>query len=103
LRLALLPLSDRIQTAFIYGSVAKGSDTAKSDIDLLIVGEEISYTDIYDALSTCESHIGRPVNPSIYSMRELRRKLADANDFVSRVLEQPKIYLIGSGDDLPIS
>jgi predicted nucleotidyltransferase len=103
LRLALLPFSDRIQAAFIYGSIAKGSDTASSDIDVLIVGEDLAYADVYGALSANEARLGRPVNPSIYSMKELRRKLADDNAFVSRVLEQPKIFLIGSDDDLPSS
>ena len=103
LRLALLPLSDKIQAAFIYGSIAKGSDTAKSDIDVLIIGTELAYADVYEALSAHESDIGRPVNPSIYSTQELQRKLAEDNAFVSRVLEQPKIFLIGSDDDLPKS
>jgi predicted nucleotidyltransferase len=103
LRLALLPLSDKIQAAFIYGSIAKGKDTAKSDIDVLIIGNELAYADVYDALSVHESTLGRPVNPSIYSMQELRRKLTEDNAFVSRVLEQPKIFLLGSDDDLPKS
>lgn len=101
LRLALLPLADRIQVAFIYGSIAKGSDTVRSDIDVLIIGKELAYADVYGALNTSEAQLGRPVNPSIYSMQELQRKLADDNAFVSRVLEQPKIFLIGSADDLP--
>lgn len=101
LRLALLPLSDRIQAAFIYGSIAKGSDTARSDIDVLIIGKDLAYADVYGILSEHEAQLGRPVNPSIYSMEELKRKLADDNTFVSRVLEQPKIFLIGSLDDLP--
>lgn len=103
LRLALLPLSDKIQTAFIYGSIAKGGDTAKSDIDVLIVGTGLAHADVYDALSAHEINLGRPVNPSIYSTQELQRKLAEGNAFVSRVLEQPKIFLIGSDDDLPKS
>ena len=103
LRLALLPLSDKIQAAFIYGSIAKGSDTAKSDIDVLIIGTELAYADVYEALSAHESDIGRPVNPSIYSTQELQRKLAEDNAFVSRVLEQPKIFLIGSDNDFPKS
>lgn len=101
LRLALLPLADRILVAFIYGSIAKGSDTVQSDIDVLIIGKELAYADVYDALNTSEAQLGRPVNPSIYSMQELQRKLADDNAFVSRVLEQPKIFLVGSADDLP--
>jgi len=103
LRLALLPLSDNIQAAFIYGSIAKGSDTAKSDIDVLIIGTELAYADVYAALSAHESNLGRPVNPSIYSMQELQRKLAEDNAFVLRVMEQPKIFLIGSDNDLPKS
>jgi predicted nucleotidyltransferase len=101
LRAALLPLSDKIQTAFIYGSIAKGSDTAKSDIDLFIIGDDLAYADLYNLLSASEARLGRPVNPSIYSMQELRRKLAEDNAFVLRVLEQPKIFLTGSTDDLP--
>jgi predicted nucleotidyltransferase len=101
LRLALSPLSDRIQTAFIYGSIAKGSDTAHSDVDVLIIGKNLAYADVYGALGPVEAILGRPVNPSIYSMDELRRKLTDDNAFVSRVLEQPKIFLLGSDDDLP--
>jgi len=103
LRLALLPLSDKIQTAFIYGSIAKGSDTAKSDIDVLIIGKELAYADVYEALSGHESDLGRQVNPSIYSTQELQRKLAEDNAFVLRVMEQPKIFLIGSDNDLPKS
>ena len=103
LRVALMPLSDKIQTAFIYGSIAKGSDTAQSDIDLFIVGKDLAYGDMYELLAAAEAQLGRPVNPSIYSMDELKRKFNDDNTFVSRVLEQPKIFLIGSNDDLPAS
>ncbi len=103
LRLALLSFSDKIQAAFIYGSIAKGSDTAHSDIDVLIIGNDLTYTDVYSALTASESQLGRPVHPSIYSMDELQRKLADDNAFVLRVLEQPKIFLIGSENDLPKS
>lgn len=100
LRLALLPLSDRIQVAFVYGSIAKGGDTARSDIDVLIIGKDLAYADVYGVLSEHEAQLGRPVNPSIYSVDELQRKLADDNTFVSRVLEQPKIFLMGAIDDL---
>lgn len=103
LRAALLPLSDKIQVAFIYGSIAKGSDTSKSDIDILIISNELALADLFNVFAPCEAKLGRPVNPSIYSRQELERKLADENAFVSRVLEQPKIFLIGSADDLPKS
>lgn len=103
LRAALLPMAKQIQIAFIYGSVAKGGDTARSDIDLLLVGSDLSYPDVYSALARCEALLGRPVNPAIYSMSELKRKLLDDNAFISKVLAQPKIFLLGSSDDLPTS
>jgi predicted nucleotidyltransferase len=101
LRTALLPLSDKIRTAFIYGSIAKGSDTTKSDIDIFIVSDKVAYADLYNLLSTSEAKLGRPVNPSIYSTQEVQRKLMEKNAFVLRVLEQPKIFLLGSADVLP--
>ncbi len=103
LRAALLPLSDKIHAAFVYGSVAKGNDTVKSDIDVFIIGDNLAYADLYNLLSTSEAKLGRPVNPSIYSMKELERKLMEKNTFVLRVLEQPKIFLLGSTDALPKS
>jgi len=103
LRAALLPLSDKIRTAFIYGSIAKGSDTAKSDIDIFVVSDNVAYADLYTLLSDSEAKLGRPVNPSIYSMQELERKLMEKNAFVLRLLEQPKIFLLGSADVLPES
>jgi hypothetical protein len=100
LRVALLPFSDKIQAAFIYGSIAKGKDTAKSDVDVFIIGNELDYADVLTAFSVNKFNFGRPVNPSIYSPQEFQHKLAEGNTFVSRVLEQPKIYLIGSDDNL---
>lgn len=100
LRAALLPLSDKIRVAFIYGSIAKGSDTANSDIDVFIVSDDLALADLFNVLSPCEAKLSRPVNPSIYSRLELQRKLTEENAFVSRVLQQPKIFLIGSADDL---
>jgi predicted nucleotidyltransferase len=99
LRVALLPISGKIQAAFIYGSIAKGSDTAKSDIDVFIVSDDLAFADLFNVLSPCEAKLGRPVNPSIYSKQELQRKRAEESAFVSRVLAQPKIFLIGSADD----
>ena len=98
---ALAPLAKRIQAAFIYGSVAKGTDTAKSDIDLMIVSDDISYPDVIQVLTKAESEVRRAINPSVYSPSSWRRKLADDRGFVRRVMEQPRIFLIGSDDDLP--
>ena len=100
LRQALLPFADRIKAAFIYGSVAKGTDTATSDIDLFVISDTLSYQDIFEAVQEAENNLARKVNPTIYSARELARKRAQKNSFVVRVLQRPKIFLIGSDGDL---
>ncbi len=96
---ALLPMANKIQLAFIYGSVAKGSDTAESDIDLMLIAEGVSYTALMTLLGEVEAQLGRAVNPTLYSPAELKRKRQEDNAFVQRVLQQPKIILMGSMDD----
>jgi predicted nucleotidyltransferase len=100
LRRLLEPLADRIQAAFVYGSVAKGSDTAASDIDLMIVSSDLTYADLFAALSDAEDTLGRSVKPTVYKPAELQSKLKRDNAFLKRVFEQPVIFLIGSRDDL---
>jgi predicted nucleotidyltransferase len=94
-------LHDQILAAFIYGSIAKGSDTARSDIDVMVIGENLSYGNVFSCLAQTESQIGRAIHPTVYSRDEFKRKLSDGNDFLLRLLEQPKIFLIGADDDLP--
>lgn len=101
LRTALAPLSDRIELAFVYGSVAKGSDTALSDIDLMVVGDDIDYSGLFALATQAEQRLGRKVNPTIYTPAELRQKLTAKNAFATRVLAQPKLFVIGSEHDLP--
>ena len=98
LRAALAPLADKLDVAFIYGSVAKGSDTANSDIDVMLVGDGITYPDVMDALAGCEKQLGRAVNPTIYGRKELQRKRSAGNAFLDRVLKQPRIVLMGTDD-----
>jgi predicted nucleotidyltransferase len=101
LRRALEPVAGKIVVAFIYGSVAKGNDTAASDIDLLIVSEELGYPELIGTLANAEASLGRPVSPTLYSPVEISRKLAEDNSFLKRVTGQEKIFLIGSEDDIP--
>jgi len=103
LRAALAPLAKRLSAAFIYGSVAKGTDTARSDIDVMIVSDDLTFPDVIKALTKAEGEIGRAINPSVHGRDEWRRKLSEAGGFLQRVMEQPRIYLIGSDDDLPKS
>ena len=97
---ALSPLAGQILAAFVYGSVAKGSDTATSDIDLLLVSDGLAYPDVMAALHPLIERMGRDIKPTLYTRDELRSRIASGNSFVSRVLKQPRIWLIGSDDDL---
>jgi predicted nucleotidyltransferase len=96
LRTALAPLAPQIEAAFVYGSVAKQQDTASSDIDLMIVSPSLGYADVYSALESAAATLGRTVNPTLYEPSELSKRIAQDNAFVKRVLQQPKIWLIGT-------
>ena len=100
LRAALAPMADKIRAAFIYGSVAKRSDAAASDIDLLIVSDKLAYPEAMAAIDPLTHTLGRTVNPTLYTRAEFAKRRAAGNSFIKRVLAQPKIWLIGSVDDL---
>lgn len=100
LREALAPLAGRIVAAFVYGSVAKRSDTASSDIDLMVISDRLTYADVYAVLEQVSIKLGRSVNPTVYSRQQLVRRIKQGAAFATRVLEQPKIWLIGSEDVL---
>ena len=99
LREALRPLAPRITAAFVYGSVARREDTARSDIDLMIVSDTLDFESVIGALYPLEARLGRPINPSIFKAREFARKRKEGG-FVSRVIEQPRLWIIGSDHDL---
>ncbi len=100
LREGLAPLASDIVASFVYGSVAKRRDTAKSDIDLMVVSDRLTYADVFEALEATGATLGRTINPTVYSRKELARRVKQGNAFVKRVLEQPKIWVIGSEHDL---
>lgn len=100
LREALAPLADRIRAAFLYGSIAKGQDTARSDIDLMVIADDLAYADIMLTLHPVAERLGRQINPTVYDGAELRSRLEAGNSFVTRVLQQPRQWLIGGEDDL---
>jgi hypothetical protein len=101
LRGALAPIEKRIRAAFIYGSLAKGTDTASSDVDLMILSDGLSFSDAIKALTTAEQQIGRSISPTIFGVDEWQAKLGEEGGFPQRVLAQPKLFLIGTEDDLP--
>ena len=96
LRVALQPLAARIETAFVYGSVAKQQDTAGSDIDLMVVSDTLSYADLFAALEGAAEKLGRAVNPTVYSRKELDKRVRSDNAFIKRVWSQPRLQVIGA-------
>lgn len=99
---ALAHLSSQVTAAFVYGSVAKNTDTASSDIDLMLISDDIGYGELFSALEEASAMLGRPVNPTILTQKEFRKRLASQESFLTRVLEQPKIWIIGESNDLGI-
>jgi predicted nucleotidyltransferase len=100
LREALAPLKAQVAAAFVFGSVARQEDTVGSDIDVMIISDTLGYADVFAALETASVTLGRPVNPTMYSQAQLEKRSRQDNAFVTRVLEQPKIWLVGSEEDL---
>lgn len=95
LRDALLPLQPQLRSAWVYGSVAKQTDTSRSDIDVMLVGDELLLSQVLLALEPAEAQLGRKVNPSCYSLQEFARRRGEPDSFVNRVLSQPTLLLIG--------
>jgi predicted nucleotidyltransferase len=99
LRAALQPLKSGIENAFVYGSVAKQQDTADSDIDLMVISDTLSYAELFGALEDAAAQLGRTVNPTVYSRRELDKRLRSDNAFIKRVWSQPRLPVIGDLHD----
>jgi predicted nucleotidyltransferase len=102
IRDSLRTLAADIRAAFVYGSIAKEQDTATSDIDVMLISDTLTYADVYSVLEAASGRVGRSINPTILSSKELAKRVADDSAFVSRVLSQPKIWLIGGEDDLRV-
>ncbi len=100
LREALAPLAKRITAAFVFGSVAKRSDTATSDIDVLVISDSVDYADVFAALQSAEARLARTINPTVYSPANWRKKRKSGNAFVVKVAAQPKLFLIGTEKEL---
>lgn len=100
LRRALAPLADALPLALLYGSVAKGQDTAHSDFDLLLVSDTLTLEQVYAALTPAEQALGRAVSPTLYTLAEFRKRLAARNPFLTKLLAGATIALIGDKDAL---
>jgi predicted nucleotidyltransferase len=100
LRRALAPKAKKIHAAFVYGSMAQRTDIARSDIDLMVVSDTLSYPDLFRALQSVERVLARPVNPNVMTLAEWRAKRAQRGSFAARVAREPRLFVIGSDDAL---
>lgn len=101
LRQALAPASSEIEVALVYGSVAKRSATAASEVDLLLVSESLTLEQVCAHLAPAEAQLGRTINPTLYTAAEFRRRRRDGNTFLERILTGETLVLhgrLGDGD-----
>jgi|SRR5688572_6779024 predicted nucleotidyltransferase len=98
LRQALEPLAPKLEAAFIYGSVAKGTDTAKSDVDIMLVGKNLLLSKVLELLVPLEAQLGRKINPALLTAAEFKRRRGEPDSFVNRILAQATLPLVG---DIP--
>lgn len=101
LRAALAPLASRIRVAFVHGPVAAGKDSAASDVDVMVLSDYLGYGEVIAALAPAERSLARGVNPSIYGRVEFLRRVSEEGGFLGRVMDGPRILLIGSDVDIP--
>lgn len=94
LKSAITPILHQLDRAFIYGSVAKGEDHSASDVDVMLVGSDLSYSEVMGLFETVEDQLQRPVNPTLYTSEEFEERLAQGQNFLKKVMEQPQIDLI---------
>ena len=99
LRDALEPLEGKIKAAFVYGSIARGDERAGSDVDVMVVGQA-RLADVVHALGPARDALRREINPNVYRTSEFNAKLEQGEPFLTRVMEDRKIYLVGGEDDL---
>lgn len=92
---ALDPIADRIELALLYGSLVKGTDTATSDIDLLVVADDLTLEALYTALAPVEASLDREISPVLYTPQEFATRRAAGNPFLTRVLEGEHLILVG--------
>jgi predicted nucleotidyltransferase len=99
LRDALATLGDKIEFAFIFGSVAQGKERTTSDIDLLVVGN-VSFVDVVEACHKAQKRLSRDINPVVMTKAALWSKYRSGDRFVLRLSKEPKIFLVGDGSEL---
>ena len=90
---------ERIQVAFVFGSITDGKETADSDVDLFVIGQ-LGLRGISELLSGISEKIGREINPHVMSVNAFRKRIETGEHFISRVMESPKLFIVGTENDL---
>lgn len=96
---ALAPSAPAISVAFVFGSMARATETARSDVDVMLIAS-LGFGDAVKLLYPAQAVLGREINPAVFSVDEWRARLRAKDPFVREVLAQPKIFLIGTDDEL---
>lgn len=99
LRSALSPAKRRIKVAFIFGSVASGTEARTSDIDMMVIGRT-TFSEIVSFISPAQETLGREINPVVYPVSEFKHKTRENHNFLETVLEGDKVFLIGDEGEL---
>ena len=89
----------KIDFAFIYGSIASGTETAKSDLDLMVIGD-VPLESLLKRMKGPEKFLGREINPSLYSLKEYKNRMKKNDPFIAHVMNEPRIMIIGDSDGL---
>jgi prevent-host-death family protein len=100
LKEALKGHTDNVNTAFIFGSFAMGTATRQSDIDVMVIGDDLDYSDLYTASQNVELKLGRKVNSTFMRPKDWQRKASQKGSFVQKLKDRPKIFIVGSKKDL---
>jgi len=96
----LMPLAERIVAAFVFGSVARGKEDADSDIDLMVIADDLDYPALFEALQAAERQLARAINPTVMTLIEWRRKRTEADSFAARIAGLPRLFVLGSEREL---
>jgi predicted nucleotidyltransferase len=95
---AIASLPTSVKFAAVYGSVASGTETSSSDVDLMVVSDDLVLEELYAAIAPAEDLLSRRINPTLYTPSEFDRRRESGNAFLSKVLDGPLIILAGSID-----
>ena len=96
---ALAPLAERIDTAFVFGSVASGKETTGSDVDVLVIGD-VTFAEVVKALDPAQEILGREINPKVYDRREWKQMQKRKDAFVKDIMTKPRLQVMGKGLEL---